>query len=72
MSSILIKGTTTEDLQLAMLIFSGHKIMELSSHGDLVDRDAIVVKGRRVNGKMFLYELLKNMPVVIPAERSEE
>lgn len=46
--------------------------MELSSHGDLVDRDAIVVKGGRVNGKMFLAELLKNMPVVIPAERSED
>lgn len=47
-------------------------IIAVPDHGDLIDRDALIIKGGRSNGKMFLYELLKNMPVVIPAERSEE
>ena len=44
----------------------------ISNHGDLVNRDALCIKGGRNCGKMFLAELLKDAPVVIPAERSEE
>ena len=47
-------------------------LLPIPDHGDLIDMDALVIKGGRANGKMFLAELLKNMPVVIPAERSEE
>ena len=39
--SILIKGTNIEDLQRAMLMFSGHEIVELQGHGDLIDRDTL-------------------------------
>lgn len=39
--SILIKGTNIEDLQRAMLMFRGHKIVELLDHGDLIDRDVL-------------------------------
>lgn len=46
--------------------------VELPDHGDLIDRDALCISGGRVNGKMFFAELLKNAPVVIPAERSED
>lgn len=46
-------------------------LVELPDHGDLIDRDALCVRGGRNCGKMFLAELLKNAPVVIPAERSE-
>lgn len=47
-------------------------LIELPDHGDLIDRDALCVRGGRNCGKMFLAELLKAAPVVIPAERSED
>lgn len=40
--SILIKRTNIEDLQRAMLMFSGHEIIEISDHGDLSDKNVIV------------------------------
>lgn len=40
--SVLIKGTNIEDLQRAMLMFSGHEILELPDHGDLIDKDALI------------------------------
>lgn len=46
------------------------QIIPLPDHGDLIDRDALCVRGGRNCGKMFLAELLKNAPVVIPAERN--
>lgn len=71
--SLFIKGDITiEELQSAMLIFKGHEIIELLNHGDLIDRDVLCIKGGRNCGKMFLAELLKNEPVVIQAERSED
>ena len=71
--SVLIKGTNIEDLQRAMLMFSGHEIVELPDHGDLIDRDALnpmFVHGRLDDTYVSRKELL-GAPVVIPAERSE-
>lgn len=47
-------------------------LIELPDHGDLIDRDALCVRGGRNCGKTFLAELLKNAPVVILAERSKD
>lgn len=75
--SILIKDTNIEDLQRAMLMFSGHEILELPAHGDLIDRsklkdefigDAFSGKG----GYAVWSEDILSAPVVIPAERSED
>ena len=49
-----------------------YEAVELPDHGDLIDRDALCVRGGRNCGKMFFAELLENAPVVIPAERSED
>ena len=87
--SILIKGTNIEDLQRAMLMFSGHEIVELPDHGDLIDRDALWRKmtnafekraeeanmaGDRVVCVSWhdAVHFIKDAPVVIPAERSED
>ena len=52
--------------------FENCKAMELPAHGDLVDIDVLCsIKGGRTNGKMLFAELLKDAPVVIPAERSK-
>lgn len=59
-----------EDAILHGARYGGCPLLPVPDHGDLIDRDALIIKGGRSNGKMFLYELLKNMPVVIPAERS--
>ena len=65
MSSILIRNTTVEDLQRAMLFFRGHEIIELPDHGDLIDREALNVTDS--------WEWIRHLaPVVIPAERSED
>lgn len=40
--SILIKNTTVEDLQRAMLMFRGHEIIELLNHGDLIERPILI------------------------------
>lgn len=48
-------------------------LVEVPDHGDLIDRDALrIICGGRTNGKMFFSKLLKNAPVVIPAERNED
>lgn len=78
--SILIKNTTVEDLQRAMLLFRGHEIIELPDHGDLIDRneaadDACLIWGRNSSGDDAAQEIiehLRKMKAVIPAERSEE
>lgn len=51
--------------------FTKHEALELPDHGDLIDRDALCIRGGRNSGKMFFAELLKDAPVIIPAERSE-
>lgn len=70
--TILISGTTTEDLQRALLMFSGHEIVELLDHGDLLDKDEL----SKLVGESFEYFLarldLKCPKAVIPAERSED
>ena len=68
--SVLIKGTNIEDLQRAMLMFSGHEIVELPDHGDLIDRDALLLKVQKWYWEAL--ETVKRMPAVIPAERSED
>lgn len=40
--NILIKDTNIEDLQRAMLMFSGHEILELHDHGDLIDKNRMI------------------------------
>ena len=45
-------------------------LIPVPDHGDLIDRDALCIRGGRNCGKMFLAELLKNAPVVILAERN--
>lgn len=47
-------------------------LIELPDHGDLIDRDAMRITVGRTNGKMLFAELLKKVPAVIPAERSED
>lgn len=79
--SILINDISAEELLRVFewariganncMIGRGVIATELSDHGDLIDRDALCVRGGRNCGKTFLAELLKNAPVVIPAERSE-
>lgn len=75
--SILIKGTNTEDLLRAMLMFRGHEIIELGDHGDLIDRDALFDAnswdwfnewGSTVNKQA---QFVVEAPVIIPEERSE-
>lgn len=82
---ILISGTSTEDLIRAMLMFRGHEIVKLSNHGDLVDREYAV--GSACSGRIRtlpttedgedwirveeVRQLLKSVPAVIQAERSE-
>lgn len=39
--NILIKDTNTEDLHRALLMFSGHEIVETFEHGDLIDSDEV-------------------------------
>ncbi len=46
--SILIKGTNIEDLQHAMLMFSGHEIVEISDHGDLIEKDPLFKKAEEL------------------------
>ena len=83
--SILIKGTNIEDLQRAMLMFSGHEIVELPEHGDLIDREALkktlIDEGETVGIDGFSIDglsaddvcyAIENAPVVIPEERSED
>lgn len=78
--SILIKGTTIEDWQRALLMFRGHEIVELLDHGDLIDRDeaaddACLIWGSNSSGDDAVQEIiehLRKMKAVIPAERSEE
>lgn len=80
--SILIKGTNIEDLQRAMLMFRGHEIMELTNHGDLIDREAwkksLIDEGETIGIDEFSIDglsaddvcyAIENAPVVIPAER---
>lgn len=74
--SVLIKGITLDDFIRYGGEYAGYLdgtgcTVELPNHGDLIDRDAICIKGGRNCGKMFFAELLKNAPVVIPAERKE-
>lgn len=75
--SILIKDTNIEDLYRALLMFSGHEIVEIFEHGDLIDRDELM------KHEVYLPREGGNLPVVymsyvkaaipvIPAERSEE
>ncbi len=59
------KVTIDMDLQCKQVA----EAVELPNHGNLIDRDALCIKGGRNCGKMFFAELLKNAPVVIPAER---
>lgn len=80
--SILIKDTNIEDLQRAMLMFRGHEIIELPDHGDLIDRDELMMKmwganayasnQRSCNVRVVFVRDIEDAPVVIPAERSEE
>lgn len=83
--SILIKGTSIDDLQRAMLMFYGHEIIELPNHGDLIDREALKkslidesetvgIDGFSVDGLSAddVCYAIENAPVVIPEERSEE
>lgn len=84
--SILIKGTNTEDLQRVMLMFSGHEIIELSDHGDLIEREYAIASAcsgiKRTlptteGGEDWIRveevrQSLKSVPVVIPAERSQK
>lgn len=80
--SILIKGTNTEDLQRVMLMFSGHEIIELPDHGDLIDREYAIGSAcsgiiRTEDGEDWIRvkevrQSLKFVPVVIPAERSQK
>ena len=46
--SILIKGTNIEDLQHAMLMFSGHEIVDISDHGDLIEKDPLFKKAEEL------------------------
>lgn len=64
--SILIKNTTVEDLQRAMLMFREHEIIELLNHGDLIDREAVMTDLSKT-----VLEAVASAPVVIPAERSD-
>lgn len=70
--SILIKDTNTEDLQRAILMFSKHKIVELTNHGDLVDRDIVWRDMVQTESFQEAQIALWYAPVVIPAERNEE
>lgn len=83
--SILIKGTNIEDLQRAILTFSGHEIVELPEHGDLIDREALkktlIDEGETVGIDGFSIDglsadnvcyAIENAPVVIPVERNED
>ena len=51
-------------------------IVEIPEHGDLIDRDAHLSNVRKSSPRWMWYreilETLEQMPVVIPAERSEE
>lgn len=85
--SILIKDTNIDDLQRAMLMFKGHEIIELSDHGDLIDRDALneamyheafetdSALQKWDSGCWIRYKMFErhrdSAPVVIPAERRE-
>ncbi len=73
--SILIKDTNIEDLQRAMLMFSGHEIVELPDHGDLIDVDWLKEECEEPNvwweTTTEMKMILANPPVVIPAERRE-
>ena len=40
--SILIRKTNLEDLQRALLMFSGHEIIELPDHGDLIEKPILI------------------------------
>ena len=70
--SILIKGTNKEDLQRALLTFSGHEIVELLDHGDLIDRDNLIYELGEEDEDLSTYHTLLYAPVVIPAERSND
>lgn len=75
--NILIKDTNTEDLHLALLMFSGHEIVEIFEHGDLIDRDELmkhVVYMPQEGGNLpVVYRsYVKAATAVIPAEMSEE
>ena len=71
---ILIKDINIEDLQLpqlrAMLMFSGHEIVELPDHGDLVDRDEL--RMLIPSEELVSWFAIENAHVVIPAERRED
>lgn len=43
--NILIKDINIEDLQRAILVFSGHEIVEIFKHEDLIDGDKPVKHG---------------------------
>ena len=60
--SILIKGTNLEDLQLALLTFSGHEIIELSDHGDLIEKTYVVNSIKRTLA-------IKSEEYLLPAEK---
>lgn len=73
--SVLIKGTNIEDLQRVMLMFSGHEIVELPDHGDLIDRDKLMKHGVYMpceggNLPLVYMSYVKGAEAVIPAERS--
>ena len=46
--SILIKGTNIETLLRAMLMFYGHEIVEISDHGDLIEKDPLLKKAEEL------------------------
>ena len=75
--SILIKDTNTEDLQRVLLMFSGHEIVEIFDHGDLIDAEEQLRLMQACEYDTYddynrAFDMLDNAPTVIPAERSEK
>lgn len=50
------------------------EVLELPPHGDLIDRDAVVaeIKKDDTYQNWIFRKMLKEQPVVVPAERREE
>ena len=67
--SILIKNTSVEDLQRAMLLFRGHEIIELSDHGDLIEKPILIRGLSKPKLKVLMsWQFQKNRMIAVAAQ----